>query len=196
MKIIGITGSSGTGKTTLSNILSSRNDIKIIDADKVAKQLSQIGNDYLLAIRYTIGNDVFFEDGNLNRKALAEKIYSSSEALAKLNILTFDHVVKEILREIENTKNENIKFIIIDAPLLLESELDKKCDYTISLIAKKELKIKRICQRDNISEEMAQKRLNIQQEDEFYIKNSDFVIINNEDCDLKLEIEKIFEKIN
>ena len=139
MKIIGITGTSGTGKTTLSNILSKRNDIKIIDADKVAKKLSQIGSDYLLAIRYTLGNDVFLEDGNLNRKALAEKIYTSEDALEKLNILTFDHVVKEILCEIENTKNEDIKFIVIDAPLLFESELDKKCDYTISLIAKKEL---------------------------------------------------------
>lgn len=196
MKIIGITGTSGTGKTTLSNILSKRNDIKIIDADKVAKKLSQIGSDYLLAIRYTLGNDVFLEDGNLNRKALAEKIYTSEEALEKLNILTFDHVVKEILCEIENTKNEDIKFIVIDAPLLFESELDKKCDYTISLIAKKELKIKRICQRDNISEELAQKRLNIQQEDEFYIKNSDYIIVNNEDCDLNLEIEKIFEKMD
>ena len=195
MKIIGITGTSGTGKTTLSNILSKRNDIKIIDADKVAKKLSQIGSDYLLAIRYTLGNDVFLEDGNLNRKALAEKIYTSEDALEKLNILTFDHVVKEILCEIENTKNEDIKFIVIDAPLLFESELDKKCDYTISLIAKKELKIKRICQRDNIDEKTAESRLNIQNEDEFYTSKADFVIINSKDCDLKNEIEKVLKEI-
>lgn len=195
MKILGVTGSSGSGKTTLSNILSERNDVKIIDADQIARQISQIGNDYLVAIKNTFGKDVFLEDGNLNRKALAEKIYTSSEALAKLNILTFDHVVKEIICEIENTKDRNIKFIIIDAPLLFESELNKRCDYTLSLIANKELKIKRICARDNISEETAQKRLSIQQSDEFYIKNSDFIIENDEDCDLKLEIEKIFNKL-
>lgn len=196
MKILGVTGSSGSGKTTLSNILSKRKDVKIIDADKIARQISQIGNDYLLAIKNTFGKDVFLEDGNLNRKALAEKIYTSSEALEKLNILTFDHVVKEIICEIENTKDRNIKYIIIDAPLLFESELDKRCDYTLSLIANKELKIQRICARDNITEETAQKRLSIQQTDEFYKKNSDFIIENNEDCDLKLEIEKIFKKIN
>ena len=94
------------------------------------------------------------------------------------------------------TLNEtNIKIVVIDAPLLFEAGLDKVCDYVVALVADKELKIKRICQRDNIDEKTAESRLNIQNEDEFYTSKADFVIINSKDCDLKNEIEKVLKEI-
>ena len=88
-----------------------------------------------------------------------------------------------------------MKFAIIDAPLLFESGLNKCCDYVISLIADFDLKVRRICKRDNIDEETAKSRLNIQNEDAFYIEKSDFVIHNSENSDLNKEIEKIFKEI-
>ena len=195
MKIIGITGSSGSGKTTLSKILNKRDDVKVINADQVVRELSVPGTEYLNAIKDTFGQDVFLEDGNLNRKKLAKKIYHDDVARENLNKLTFNYVVKEIISRIINIDTEEIKFAIIDAPLLFESGLNKCCDYVISLIADFDLKVKRICKRDNIDEETAKSRLNIQNEDAFYIEKSDFVIHNGENSDLKTEIEKIFEKI-
>lgn len=197
MKIIGITGSSGSGKTTLSKILNEREDVKVIDADKIVKEMSVPGTDYLNAIKEQFGKEVFFEDGNLNRKALASKIYSESSAREELNKLTFRYVVDEMLYRIKQiTLNEtNIEFVVIDAPLLLEAGLDDVCDYVVALVADFDLKVKRICKRDNIDEETAKSRLNIQNEDSFYIKKADFVIHNSENSDLKIEIEKIFEKI-
>ena len=167
MNIIGITGSSGSGKTTLSKILNEREDVKVINADKIVKEMSVPGTEYLNAIKDKFGTEVFFEDGNLNRKALASKIYSENSAREELNKLTFKYVVDEMLLRIKQiTLNEtNIKIVVIDAPLLLEAGLDKVCDYVVALVADKELKIKRICQRDNIDEKTAESRLNIQNDD-------------------------------
>ena len=195
MKVIGITGSSGSGKTTLSKILNEREDVRVINADKVVRELSVPGTEYLNAIKETFGQEVFLEDGNLNRKKLAKKIYNDNVARENLNKLTFNYVVKEIISRIINIHSENVNFAIIDAPLLFESGLDKCCDFVISLIADFDLKVKRICKRDNIDEETAKSRLKIQNEDSFYIEKSDFVIYNSENNDLKIEIDKIFDKI-
>ncbi len=195
MKVIGVTGSSGSGKTTLSKILNEHEDVKVIDADKVVKEMSVPGTEYLNSIKNTFGQEVFLEDGNLNRKELAKKIYNDKASREKLNRLTFNYVVKEIILRIDAIKNENVKFAIIDAPLLFESGLDKCCDYVIALVADEELKIRRICKRDGIDEETAKSRLKIQNEDSYYTEKSDFVIYNKENCDLKSEIEEIFKEI-
>lgn len=195
MKTIGITGSSGSGKTTLSKILNERDDVTVIDADKVVRELSVPGTEYLTSIKETFGQEVFLEDGNLNRKKLAQKIYNDNSSREKLNTLTFNYVVNEIITRIKNINDEKIKFAIIDAPLLFESNLDKCCDYVIALVADFELKVRRICKRDNIDEETAKSRLNIQNEDSYYTEKSDFVIHNSENSDLKTEIEKIFKEI-
>jgi dephospho-CoA kinase len=193
VKVIGITGSSGAGKTTLSKILNEREDVKVIDADKVVKEMSVPGAEYLKAIEETFGKEILLEDGNLNRKALAYKIYNNNSARENLNNLTFKYVVNEILERIKNVKDEKVKIIAIDAPLLFESGLDKYCDSVVALVADKELKIKRICQRDNIDEKTAESRLNIQHENEYYTHKADYVITNKANCNLKAEIEKIME---
>ncbi len=193
MKIIGITGTSGSGKTTLSQILNKREDVELIDADKVVREMSEPGAEYLEAIKNTFGEEVFLDDGNLNRKSLANKIYNDGQALESLNRLTFKYVVTEILNRIRNINEKNIKYIVIDAPLLFEAGLDKHCNIVVALIADYNLKIKRICMRDNIDEKTAESRLNIQHEDSFYTEKADYVIKNNENCDLEKEINKILE---
>lgn len=195
MKIIGITGSSGSGKTALSKILSEKEFAKVIDADKVARELSVPGTEYLNSIKETFGKEVFLENGSLDRKKIASKIYNDKNACDALNKLTFKFVVDEIIRRLEELKNQKVECVAIDAPLLFESNLDKYCDYIISLIADEQTKIKRICRRDNLDEETARKRLKIQQTNEYYIQKSDFIIENLEECNLEKEVEKIFEKI-
>ena len=194
MKIIGITGSSGSGKTTLCAILNKRKNIKIIDADKVSRELVVPGNEYLKAIEDAFGKDILLEDGNLNRKKLANKIYSDDTARKTLNALTFRYVLEEINKRIKEINQDEIDYAIIDAPLLFEANLDQACDKVIVLVADEDLKIERICSRDNIDKETAKKRLKIQKDDNYYISRADYVIKNGRNYDLEKEIDNILVK--
>ena len=183
MKVIGITGSSGAGKSTVSGIIELYYHVKIINADKIAKQLSSKGTEYYNAIVSYFGNEVLLEDGEINRRKLAKIIYTQEEKRKKLNEYTFFYISKEIKQEI--IENEKYDFIIIDAPLLFESKLNELCEYIITVISNKTKQIERICQRDFITEEQAKLRLGAQEENDFYIKQSNYVIVNEG------EIEKI-----
>lgn len=197
MKIIGITGPSGAGKTTLTDLLSKNYNSYTIYADQVARKLTENKDaEYFKKILDLFGNDVLLEDGSLNRKKVASIIYKSKEKRNKLNKLTFYYVVKEIIEEIERNKSKKFDYIGIDVPLLYEAKMEKLCDYVIAVIAEDEEKILRICKRDNITPETAKQRLEIQNNNEFFIKNSDFIIYNNGSLEkLENSLKEIIEKI-
>lgn len=188
--IIGITGNSGTGKTKISKILAEKINAEIIDADKTVKEMTNTETKYLIEIIKLFGKEILTEN-KLNRKKLAEIIYSDNSKKEQLNNLTYKYVVDEIENKIKKIENKNI---IIDAPLLFESKLDKICNFTISVLAEKEIKLDRICKRDNISKETAEARLNIQENDEYYIQKSDYVIKNNRKID-EINLEEICTRV-
>lgn len=188
--IIGITGSSGSGKSTISKILAQKYNAKIIDADEIARRLSMENSKYINEIVSKFGKDIVDEAGNLNRKQLAEIIYSDENKREVLNNCTFKYIVSKIKTEIQNTINRD--FIIIDAPLLFESKLNEICDMVIGVITKRKIQIDRIMKRDNINLEHAEKRIQSQKNNDFYIQNCDKIIENNGDINIvKREIEKL-----
>lgn len=195
MKILGVTGTSGSGKSTFTKILDEREDIKVVDADKVAKELSVPGTQYLKDIVSAFGEGILKEDGNLNRRALAHIIYSNENERKKLNSITFPHITREIYERIKAFADPKIKYAVIDAPLLFEAGLDKVCDNVISLVAEEDVQIKRICNRDGIDIETAKARLSSQKPVSFYTENSDIVIMNRENTDLREEAEKLIEEL-
>lgn len=132
------------------------------------------------------GQGILLENKEINRPKLAGIIFSNKQKREELNAITYKHVVKKILDE---AKKEKQKDIIIDAPLLIETKLNKICDIVISVIANQDIKISRICKRDNIDENTAKLRINSQLSDEVYIKKSDYILVNNE-LDLEKEAEK------
>ena len=190
--ILGITGSSGAGKSTVCEILERKYSSQTINADKIAKQLSKQGTNYLQEIIQNFGDDILLEDGELNRRKLANIIYSNPEKRDELNNITFKYIKNEIKEQIAKSNNN---IIAIDAPLLLEANLQKICDKTIAVISKdRNLQIKRIIKRDNIDKEHAIARLNAQHPNEFYIKNCDNTLINDET--LEQQIEKLLSSEN
>lgn len=176
MKIIGITGSSGSGKSTVANILSKQLKAALINADDIAKQMQKAGSEYFNNIVNLFGTEIIKENGSLNRKKIAEIIFQDKNQMDKLDNLTYKYVVKEIENQIKISKAQTI---IIDAPLLIESKLNKICNIIIAVISRQEEQIKRICARDNIEENVAKLRIKAQKNNEFYQKNADYIIENN-----------------
>ena len=194
MRVIGITGSSGSGKTTVCKIIKKLYNSEILDADKVAKELSNdVNSDYYREMVKLFGKECLLEDNMLNRKKIAEIIYQDEAKRESLNNLTFNYVVKKMKKDLSEIKDKDL--VIIDAPLLYEAGVDKLCDKVIAIIAEKSNKVKRICLRDGIDELFAKKRLLIQNEDDFYINKADYVIYNNKDFkELKESIKKVLEE--
>lgn len=191
MVTIGITGNSGSGKSTFSKVLASKLDAVIIDADKIAKKTSEQGKEYYNKIVEEFGEEILKEN-EIDRKKLANIIYKNEEKRNKLNFFTNKYVVEKIKQEIEKNKNKNI---IMDVPLLFESGLDKECNITISLVAKENVKLERMIKRDNIDENIAKQRLDIQKPDEYYIEKSNYIIVNNK-SNLEQEAEEFIKTIN
>lgn len=209
--IIGITGNSGSGKTLICRELvkmtgkgtdpffakrSESGHITfapiLIDADKIVKEMSIQGTIYFKEIVKEFGEDILLENGEIDKQKLANIIFTDNEKREKLNSLTFKYVVDEIKRRVILSKS---KRIIIDAPLLIESGLNEICDIVISVIADEDIKMKRICKRDKIDENLARARIKSQPNDEFYIKNSELVIVNNSNSNLEKQADGIKEII-
>lgn len=195
MKVIGVTGTSGVGKTTVCEILNKKFNAFIIDADEVARELSKKGNMYLQAISKYFGKDILDNDGNLKRKELASLIYDDKVKREALNSITFKFVVEEIKKRLDLAKENEL--IVIDAALLFESKLNEACDIVLGIIADEARKIERICKRDIITEEMAKKRIAVQIQDEELLKKSDHVIKNTGDIQiLEKDITILYGKIS
>ena len=190
MNIIGITGSSGAGKSTVCDILQNKYQVKIIDADEIAKHLSKRGTNYIEEIVKKFGPDILDEEGELKRKKLAELIYTDSKKRKELNDCTFKYIREEIQKQIREEKE--MPTIVIDAPLLFESKLDKLCHCVVGVISKRELQVERIVARDNTDYEHAEKRLSAQKENEFYIQKCNEIIENNNNI---AYVEKCVDKL-
>lgn len=183
MKIIGITGNSGSGKSYVSEFIKKyylEQNIKaeIIDADQVAKSMQNSKAEYMRAIVREFGEDIL-EEGKLNRKKLAKIVFSNNQEKEKLDRITQKYVVANIKEQIKSYREQGMVIIVIDVPLLFESGLNQECTITVGVIAQKEKKLERICKRDNITIEEAELRLNSQPNDEYYRNNCDYIIENN-----------------
>lgn len=183
MKIIGITGNSGSGKSYVSEFIKKyylEQNIKaeIIDADQVAKSMQNSESEYMKAIIREFGEDIL-EEGKLNRKKLAKIVFSNNQEKEKLDRITQKYVVANIKEQIKSYREQGMVIIVIDVPLLFESGLNQECTITVGVIAQKEKKLERICKRDNITIEEAELRLNSQPNDEYYRNNCDYIIENN-----------------
>lgn len=186
MIIIGLTGPSGAGKSTLCEKFE---ELKIpcVNTDDVYHNITSTPSSCLNELRETFGNGIINEQGTLNRAELAKLVFegnASKDNLEMLNTITHKYVweaTNEILtKHIKHGK----KVAVIDAPALFSSKVFVgACNFTISVLCDKEIRIERIMKRDNISYEKALARINSQPNDDFFIKSSDYVITNCGDPD-------------
>ena len=174
-KIIGLTGPTGAGKSSIS-LLAKNLGFKVIDCDEYSRIAARKGSEGLKALVNAFGKEILDIDGNLNRSALAKIAFATKEKTELLNETFLPFVIKEISLEIEKFDK-----VLLDAPTLFESGLQKECNITIGVLAKRDIRIKRIIERDGLDFNSAMLRLNAGKSDEFYIKNADYIIYNNGD---------------
>ncbi|MCQ2459009.1 MAG: dephospho-CoA kinase [Ruminococcus sp.] len=189
LMVVGLTGQTGAGKSTVSKIFE-QNGFAIIDADKVSRKVVEKGTDCLEEIKDIFGMEVILENGELNRAALGSIVFSDKIKLETLDTIVYPYITKEILKMIQHYSSTDVKFVLLDAPTLFESHSDDFCDLIISVIADADIRKHRIIARDGITDEQAEKRMNSQLSEEFFVSHSDFIIQNNGNIDIVNETSK------
>lgn len=195
MRIIGITGGIGSGKSTVSRILFTLG-AKIIDADVVARKVVSKGEPALTEILQNFGETVLDDNGELNRRKLSEMVFSDPERLNILNGITHKYITEDIAAQIEKEKEErNYDTIVIDVPLPYEHGFIDTVDEIWVVTANKETRIRRAMERSGISYEDAVNRINAQMSEHEYAAIGDVLIDNNTDIiDLEKNVVKLYYK--
>lgn len=178
MKQIGITGPTGSGKTTALNALK-KLGVYILDADAVYYDLLAHDEDMKEELRDRFGEEIADPDGMIERKKLGAIVFADPAALLDLNAITHKYIGAENNRRKKQAEAEGYRAVAVDAIALIESGMGKDCDTVVSVLAPAEVRVKRIMARDGISEEYARSRINAQKPDSFYIENSDHVLLND-----------------
>ena len=194
IKIIGVTGKSGSGKSSLCKILCSYKKIFLISADKIAHEIILYNKNVYMRLVKTFGVEILNEDFTINRKKLSDIVFKSNESIKKINLITHEAIIFEIKSEIEVvfSENKNYDLIVIDAPLLIETGLNKICDEVWLVCAKKNLLEQRLILRDNINQEKINMRLKNQIKFDEAKKFADKIIYNDGNLiDLENKIKKI-----
>ncbi len=195
MKVIGICGSTGSGKSTVCQILS-RRGFQVLDCDEIYHNLVENPTDCLNEIGNEFGKELI-AGGKLDRKKLGKIVFSDSEKLTKLNKISHFYVLKEIKKLLETFRKNGEKCCLIDAPMLFEAGLDKWCDFVCAVVSNSSLQIERVCKRDHISTEEAKKRLCNQISEKSLREKSDFVIENSGDYDfIEKQCDVLLQKIS
>ncbi len=192
MRIIGVTGGIGSGKSTVSRYLAEKG-AQIIDADQIAKDITAKGQEVLNELTEHFGRAIVNSDGSLNRKKLGEIAFGSKNELEALNNITHKHVAKEIAKSLNNIISRgNTAMVIIDAPIPIKHGFLDMVDEVWVVAADMDSRIKRVMSRSGFSYDEALRRVNSQMKDEDYFGIADHIIYNNgSEDELGKEIEKI-----
>jgi len=191
LKIIGLTGGIGSGKSLVSKYFESKG-FPVYNSDDKAKEIMFSNSQLKSEIIELLGENSYVNN-QLNRKFIASKVFSNKDLLQKLNQLVHPKVQHDFL---EWTINQNANFCIKEAAILFESGAYKNCDLIILVTANDEIRIKRVMQRDNCSKEEVVSRMKTQWNEEDKKPLSNFIIYNNTTVEnVYMQVDEIIEKL-
>ncbi|AXO78862.1 dephospho-CoA kinase [Olleya aquimaris] len=189
-KIIGLTGGIGSGKTTVANFFK-KLGVPIYIADTEAKALMNRSKIIKRKLIKLFGEQAYIDD-KLNKPFIASQIFSNQDLLQQMNAIVHPKVAKHFANWV---KKQSTAYVISEAAILFENGSYKKYDYIITVVAPKEVRLKRVLKRDSSSKEKVEAIMNNQWSDNQKIELSDFVINNTNLETTKLEVGKVHKKI-
>lgn len=161
MKIIGITGRSGCGKSSVTKFLAAQG-YPCIDADRIAREVLQKGSLCLPVLQERFGSDILDEQGELRRRLLADRAFATPEGTRFLTETTQPEILRQIESRLEQAAASGAPFTFVDGAVIVGTPFEARCDHLLLVTAPYESSVQRICARDGITPEMARRRLEAQ----------------------------------
>lgn len=176
MMVIGITGPTGSGKTTALRVIREMGGY-VLDLDAVYHELLKTNQNLLAELNERFSGVI--QNGELDRKALGSIVFADKKALSDLNAITGKYIMSETDRQLDLARQQGFPVAIIDAINLLEGDLPEHCDITVAVTAPVETRVKRLMARDQISEEYARLRISAQQPNAYFEEHCDYTLRNS-----------------
>ena len=191
MKIIGITGGVGAGKSTVRDYLREQFHAYVIQADQVGHQVMEPGEICYSQVIALFGEHILKKDKTIDRKAVSDVVFGNEEKLKKLNGIIHPAVRQSVLEEIQLQKEKKTAIVVVEAALLLEEHYEKFCNKVWYVHTDREIRISRLMENRGYSREKSESIISSQAPDEYFAKHADYIIRNNGDIkDTWLQVEE------
>ena len=178
MRVIGITGRSGSGKSTVTRLYAARG-FPCIDADEVSRAVLQPGSPCLARLQKAFGSDIVEADGTLRRRLLADRAFATPEGTARLTAITHPEILRRIDAWLQEQRAAGAALAFVDGAVIVGTPFESRCDALLLVAAPQEQSVARLCARDGISPEMARRRLGAQTPEQTLRRAARYVLEND-----------------
>lgn len=178
MMIVGITGPTGAGKSIVCRLLKDWDRISVIDCDKVAREVVRRGERCLLELAVEFSSAIIDEGGGLDRKKLASIVFHDKRKLKRMEKIIYPYILEKLERRLVQREKKGYRAVFLDAPTLYQSGADAICHHVVVVLAPPEDRLRRIMERDRLTEEEAKARMASQPGDDFFLGRADHIIYN------------------
>lgn len=179
MKIIGITGRSGCGKSSVTRFIAAQGH-PCIDADAVAREVLEPGSPCIKQLQNVFGSDIVDGSGTVQRRLLADRAFATAEGTARLTAITHPEILHRIDLRLQQARDAGAALAFVDGAVIVGTPFADRCDLLVVVTAPYEESVARICSRDGIAPAMARRRLDAQTPERTLLQYADFVLENND----------------
>ncbi len=179
MRVIGITGGIGTGKSSVLKILNEQYDAYIVETDKLAHQLMEPGQPIYEHVVSAFGDEILSQDGTIRRDVLGSIVFNDKQKLQQLNCIVHPAVKEFIIHDIEEKRKKQVLYYVVEAALLIEDGYKSICDELWYVYSSKEVRIERLLHGRGKDRERWLRVIENQSSEEFYRQHCDVVLDNN-----------------
>lgn len=196
MRVIGVTGPTGAGKSVVCKRLGDWKGITVIDCDRVARDVVRRGQRCLLDLAVEFSSAIIDKNGELNRRRLAGIVFRDRKKLRRMEGIMYPYILDRIRAETAAREAAGDRAVFLDAPTLYQSGADALCEKVAAVLAPEKDRLRRIMERDALTEEEARARMMSQPGDEFFEKRADYILRNTgETSALRLQILELMNKL-